>query len=102
MQDYIIGIDIGTGSTKAVAVNTRGDIIGTTQIHHSYIKTVDEHAEQDPALLLNAFYSCIKRIISDLGNLPSGISLSSGCHCRSRHTSHCPRASGCRTPSRPP
>jgi gluconokinase len=80
MQDYIIGIDIGTGSTKAVAVNTRGDIIGTTQIHHSYIKTIDEHAEQDPALLLNAFYSCIKRLISDLGNLPSGISLSSAMH----------------------
>ncbi len=80
MHGYIIGVDIGTGSTKAVAVNTRGDIIGTTQYHHSFIKNIDEHAEQDPELLLNAFFSCVKELISDLGNLPLGVSLSIAMH----------------------
>jgi len=80
MQGYIIGVDIGTGSTKAVAVSTTADIIGTTQYHHSFIKNIDEHAEQDPELLLNAFYSCVKKLISDLGYLPLGISLSSAMH----------------------
>jgi gluconokinase len=80
MQGYIIGVDIGTGSAKAVAVDPYGNIIGRTQ--YSYPTIIGEGAkqEQDPEALWNAFLSCIKELILELKNLPTSVSLSSAMH----------------------
>jgi len=80
MKGYIIGIDIGTGSTKAVALNPEGEIIGSTQQSYLYIKSDGFKEEQDPGDLLNAFFSCIKNLIIQMKQLPMCVSLSSAMH----------------------
>src|SRR6476469_4220215 len=80
MKGYIIGIDIGTGSTKAVAVDPEGNVIGSTQQSYVLIKSNDFKEEQDPDILLNAFFSCIKKLTQQLKQLPLCISLSSAMH----------------------
>jgi gluconokinase len=80
MNGYIIGIDIGTGSTKAVALDTNGKVIGSTQQSYLLIQSVDSKEEQDPDILLNACFSCIKNLILQLKQLPMCVSLSSAMH----------------------
>lgn len=80
MQGYIIGVDIGTGSTKAVAVNQQGMIIGTKQYYYPPIKCEGRKQEQNPEILLNAFFSCLRELIIQLQDLPLAVSLSSAMH----------------------
>jgi gluconokinase len=80
MQGYIIGVDIGTGSTKAVAVGREGKVIGSTQQSYLPIKSNGSKEEQDPDILLNACFSCIKKLIMQLKQLPLCVSLSSAMH----------------------
>ncbi len=37
-QPYFIGIDIGTGSTKAIAIDSKGTIIANSQLYLFYPK----------------------------------------------------------------
>src|SRR6478672_10236406 len=80
MQGYIIGLDIGTGSTKAVAVNFQGEIIGSIQASYTILQEDSQKAEQDPQVLLNAFNSCIRQMIVQMKNMPLAVSLSSAMH----------------------
>jgi gluconokinase len=81
MFPYVIGIDIGTGSTKAVAVNSSGEIIISSQFHYSAISGLAPgYAEQEAQLIWDAFVNCIKKITHTLQYPPSGISLSSCMH----------------------
>ncbi|MEJ7558867.1 MAG: gluconokinase [Pedobacter sp.] len=79
-MEYIIGIDIGTGSTKAVALNLKGE---TISVHQSYYETNSPQAgfsEQDPELIWDAFKTCLLAINDKLGLPPLAISLSSAMH----------------------
>jgi gluconokinase len=80
MQGYIIGLDIGTGSTKAVAVDSQGIIIGSIQASYPILKDDSQKAEQDPIVILNAFYSCISEMIVKMKDQPLAVSLSSAMH----------------------
>lgn len=76
---YILGIDIGTGSTKAVAVGLNGKVISTAQ-HFYPVKTPQPgYSEQDPKVIFQAFLSCIADTVKNLGQ-PRAISLSSAMH----------------------
>ena len=80
MQAYILGIDIGTGSVKAVAVGLNGEAIGSTQIHYPTLPPLETgFAEQDAELIWQGFLNCIREIIEQLGQ-PQAISLSSAMH----------------------
>jgi gluconokinase len=60
-MNYTIGIDIGTGSIKAVAVNNNGEIITRSQLPYPYARETGIY-EQDPLLITSLFINCIKQL----------------------------------------
>ncbi len=79
-MDYIIGIDIGTGSTKAVGVSITGEALCTSQISYPTLSPKPGYSEQAPELIWQAFIKCIVRVIDQLHHQPKGIALSSAMH----------------------
>jgi gluconokinase len=77
---YIIGIDIGTGSTKAVAVNTSGEAIYNTQVSYPTLHPEPDQSEQAPELIWQAFVKCVSRTVDALESKPAAIVLSSAMH----------------------
>ncbi|HEY2584118.1 MAG TPA: gluconokinase, partial [Mucilaginibacter sp.] len=81
MQPYLLGIDIGTGSTKAVAVSYTGQALDTTAQYYYPVKSPQPgYSEQDPELILEAFINCISDVVTKTGEAPHAISLSSAMH----------------------
>ncbi|MEX1008241.1 MAG: FGGY-family carbohydrate kinase [Acidimicrobiia bacterium] len=50
MTELTVGIDIGTSSVKAVAVDGDGDVVGSTRIPHEYRVPAPERLEHDAAV----------------------------------------------------
>jgi gluconokinase len=80
MDSYAIGVDIGTGSTKAVAVTSQGEVIANAQVYYPGVKTQPGFAEQYPELIKQAFIKTIRQIIETVKEEPVVISLSSYMH----------------------
>ncbi|MBL7856933.1 MAG: gluconokinase [Cyclobacteriaceae bacterium] len=80
MNGYVIGIDIGTGSTKAVAVDALGTILFSTAVTYPAFQPQEGYHEQAPELIWQAFIKCIQRTIRQAKEQPKGISLSSAMH----------------------
>lgn len=80
MQAYILGIDIGTGSTKAVAVALTGEVLGVTQQHYAINSPEPGYSEQDPVLIWHAFVQCLQEVTTKIGFGPQAISFSSAMH----------------------
>jgi gluconokinase len=80
IQQYVIGLDIGTGSAKAVAITGEGKVIADAQIFYPTQAPQPGYSEQDPEVIWNAFVKCINKIIETLHNPPVSISLSSAMH----------------------
>ncbi|MGY4384511.1 gluconokinase [Pedobacter sp. UYP24] len=76
---YILGIDIGTGSTKAVAVNANNKVLAVAQYHYPTLSQAPGCSEQDPEIIWQAFKSAILEIHDKLG-APEAIGLSSAMH----------------------
>src|SRR5688572_8868815 len=68
MSGYLLGIDIGTGSTKAIAVDQRGTVLFVTHIAYPTLQPLPGHSEQAPELIWQAFIKCIRNTIARLGN----------------------------------
>ncbi|MEO6683017.1 MAG: gluconokinase [Ginsengibacter sp.] len=79
-SDYVIGIDIGTGSCKALAINIRGQKLSNSQIDYGIQSRFPGYAEQNPEEIWSAFVECIKNTIQQVGYNPKAISLSSAMH----------------------
>ncbi len=77
---YVVGIDIGTGSTKAVAVNAAGKILETSQVWYPILEPEPTYSEQEPELIWQSFAKCMQRISTTLGDDPLAIVLSSAMH----------------------
>lgn len=79
-MEFILGIDIGTGSTKAVAVGLNHQAFESSQ--HFYPTTIRQadYSEQDPELIWQAFKQCIDELVAKLGANPLAISLSTAMH----------------------
>lgn len=80
MKPYILGIDIGTGSTKAVALTLTGETLGVVQNHYPINSPEPGYSEQDPALIWDAFVKCVRDITVKIGYAPEAVSLSSAMH----------------------
>lgn len=80
MASYLIGIDIGTGSSKALAVNYEGKVLFSSQVHYPTISPSHGFVEQDPEIVWQAFVSCINRIVKQANSNPDGVILSSAMH----------------------
>src|SRR5215218_9337703 len=79
-QPYVIGIDIGTGSTKAVAVAHSGAVRATAQVHYTTHPNKSHLSEQDPEDIWQAFVKTVKAITAKLPAPPAALSLSSCMH----------------------
>jgi gluconokinase len=79
-MEYVLGIDIGTGSTKAVAVNLQGESFATSQHHYPFNAPKPGYHEQDPEQIWEAFAESIRGIINQTNAQPLAISLSSAMH----------------------
>jgi gluconokinase len=80
MESYIIGIDIGTGSAKAIAMNYRGEVICSAQIAYPTLHPKPGYHEQAPEIIWQAFVKAISRITGQLKKCPEAVSLSSAMH----------------------
>lgn len=80
MKQFITGVDIGTGSTKAVAINTEGKVIASSQFYYSTNSRRKGYAEQDPEIIWQAFVNCINEISAKIQQVPMAVSLSCAMH----------------------
>ncbi len=80
MEPYVIGLDLGTGSAKAVAMNHAGKVIDTAQASYPVLRPKSGYQEQDPELIWKAFVTCLSRLTSARENSPDAIALSSAMH----------------------
>lgn len=79
-MEYVLGVDIGTGSVKAVAVDLKGNSFTDAQRYYPFSAPKPGYHEQDPEQIWYAFSESIKDVIAKSGSEPSAISLSSAMH----------------------
>ena len=79
MMDHVLGIDIGTGSTKAVSVDLQGKPFAEYQEMYPFSSPKPGYHEQDPAQIWVAFKKTIQGIIRKTGQ-PMAVGLSSAMH----------------------
>lgn len=79
-MDYGIGIDIGTGSVKAVAVDLEGKSFGAVQQYYSFNSPKPGFHEQNPEEIWGAFKKSMDEMIAEVGNTPKALCLSSAMH----------------------
>ncbi len=77
---YVLGVDIGTGSVKAVAVDLQCRSFEVCQRHYPTSSPQPGYSEQNPEEILNAFIDSLREIIKKIGSQPLAIGLSSAMH----------------------
>lgn len=65
-MNYVLGIDIGTTNTKAVAFALDGKIIARANTSYLYSSEKEGYHELDPDILLNAVTEVIKTAVADV------------------------------------
>jgi len=80
MQPYILGIDIGTGSTKSIAVNAKGEALSEMKFHYPTNYPSLGFSEQEPELIWEAFIESITSQVQKLLLPPTAICVSSAMH----------------------
>jgi gluconokinase len=79
-MNYLIGVDIGTGSTKAVAISPDGTILHSESVSYPIITPEPQYSEQAPELIWQAFLKSILKVVTHLQHQPLAISISSAMH----------------------
>ncbi|NQX42008.1 gluconokinase [Pedobacter steynii] len=79
-MEYILGMDIGTGSTKGVALDLNYEPIDSVQHYYASDSPMAGYSEQEPEVIWAAFKKCIAEIIDRMGSSPVAIGLSSAMH----------------------
>jgi gluconokinase len=62
---YVIGVDIGTTSTKSVLFSTDGSVVATYGIEYPLFSPTPDTAEQDPEEIFSAVIGTIKTVVSN-------------------------------------
>src|SRR5580704_567984 len=79
-MQYIIGVDIGTSGTKAVALDSSGEVLADAQISYTGQSPEPGFHELDPEILLAAVIKTINEVSGKTAAALSGISFSSAMH----------------------
>lgn len=82
-QNYIIGVDIGTTSTKSVLFTEAGKVVGKALVGYPLYTPNIATAEQDPAEILAAVIKTVRRLMDNYGLTPTqvlGVSFSAAMH----------------------
>ncbi len=77
-----LGLDLGTTSISAVAVGEDGGLVAkTTKVHHADLKSLPTgHAEQSPAVILDAAIDALRDVGSKLREPPSCLGITGQMH----------------------
>ena len=68
MNRYTIGIDVGTGGTRALMVDEKGTLIGSaTHEHAQFASPQNGWAEQDPHDWWNACQKAVGKLLKQTG-----------------------------------
>jgi len=81
-MEYLIGVDIGTSGTKAIAFSIQGRVLSSAYASYPVMVPVPGTHELDPEQLLHAVTDCIHRVMQDMpSSMPlKAVSLSSAMH----------------------
>ncbi len=79
-ESFVLGIDIGTGSTKTVAVTLPGTIIGNSQVSYKTLQTSADQSEQDPQTIIDAVFESIRLVMEQVNVQPLCLSFSCAMH----------------------
>lgn len=79
-KDYILGVDIGTSSSKALAFTLEGTVAAQHQIKYRSSHPRPGYSEQNPDQLLNAITGVIRETVKQMDSQPLCVSFSSAMH----------------------
>lgn len=80
MREIVVGVDLGTTSTKAVAYDTGGRALATAAAGYPLAEPQPGRAEQDPALILDAVVRSVRQVVSEVDRRVAGLAFSSAMH----------------------
>jgi gluconokinase len=80
MNEYFLGLDIGTSSVKALAITTNGSVLTSSQVPYPLTRSGDDRYEQDPELVWNAFVQVVNQVRELMNSSPNGVAISSAMH----------------------
>ncbi|AIS61064.1 Xylulose kinase [Listeria ivanovii subsp. londoniensis] len=80
-SSYIMGVDIGTSSTKAVLFNEQGEVIHREASHYDLVTDETGKAEESPTEIFEAILTSIRHVMSKINKADlCGIAFSSAMH----------------------
>ena len=75
-MDFVIGLDLGTAGSRAVAVGADGRIVAVASAAHRSLLTGDGRVEQDPADWWESAAGCLREVTRQAGPAPLAVGLS--------------------------
>ena len=78
--EIVIGVDMGTTSTKSVAYDLGGHPVASRAVPYPYRVPRPGYAEQDPRLILDAVIKTVAGVAADSGRKVRAVSFSSAMH----------------------
>jgi gluconokinase len=79
-DEVVVGVDLGTTSTKAVAFDTGGRQLATASAGYPLAEPHPGWAEQDPAQILDAVLHTVSAVVSEVDGPVAALSFSSAMH----------------------
>lgn len=79
-MEYIIGVDMGTSSTKVIAVQANGRVMAHHHQEYPIHQPEPGYSEQDPAEILQAVKAGIRSVATLMRQAPAAISFSCAMH----------------------
>ncbi|MFJ8577194.1 gluconokinase [Micromonospora sp. NPDC093277] len=76
----VVGVDMGTTSTKAFAFDTGGRQLATHSVGYPLDEPHPGYAEQDPRLIFDAVVASVRVVVDELAAPVAGLSFSSALH----------------------
>ncbi|SCF44310.1 gluconate kinase, FGGY family [Micromonospora matsumotoense] len=76
----VLGVDIGTTSTKTVAYDVDGHQLASHSVGYPLDEPHPGYAEQDPQLIFDAVVETIRTVVTELGAGIAGLSFSTAMH----------------------
>jgi gluconokinase len=77
----VLGLDVGTTSTKAVAFTTDGRVVASSGAGYPLLEPFPGHAVQRPDDVVDAVLESVRAVVTQLGGRPvAGLSLSTAMH----------------------
>jgi gluconokinase len=72
-MNFIIGVDIGTSGTKAIAFSSEAQIMANAYVSYNALIPAAGYHEQDPEILFNAVVSCIQQVAAQTASKMDGL-----------------------------